>query len=85
MKRHPTDFFSLIFGLVLVSIGAVLTVTDVSPRLFDGDYLWPASLALVGTLLLAVGMARTATGSKAVTDGPQEEPDLGPDDEVPAE
>lgn len=85
MRRHRTDIFSLVFGLILVSIGAVLTVTDTSPRLFDGDFLWPASLALVGLLLLAIGMARTATSSKAVTDGPPQEPDLGSHDEVPSE
>lgn len=84
MNRHPTDIFSLVFGLVLAGIGGVLSVTDISPRLFDGDYLWPASLGLFGLLLLAIGMARTGTGSREVSvTGPQEDHRTGSTDEDP--
>ena len=53
------DLISLLFGVLLAGVGALLFFGDVSPRFFSVDYAGPVVLGLLGVVMLAVGAMRT--------------------------
>ena len=58
MSRRDPDVTSLVAGLVLIGLGAVLLLDRLDVVDLRFGYLWPALLAALGAILLAGGLAR---------------------------
>ena len=52
----PTGAIATVVGLVLVALGAVLTVELVAPSWIDGRYIAPALIVLLGVGMLVRGI-----------------------------
>jgi hypothetical protein len=57
MTRRGFDPASLVAGLVVSALGVVLLLDQVDAIELSFGYLVPALLAVVGSILLAVGLA----------------------------
>jgi hypothetical protein len=56
MRSRDFDPASLVAGLVVCALGVVLLLDQTDVLDLSYGYLWPALLATVGAILLAVGM-----------------------------
>jgi hypothetical protein len=54
MKRHPTDFVELLFGLAFVAIGGGFIVRQTTDRTFDPAWISAIALVTVGAAFLAL-------------------------------
>jgi cell wall-active antibiotic response 4TMS protein YvqF len=61
MTRRP-DLTSLVAGVVLVALGALLVLQSEDVVDLSLGYLWPALLAATGAVLLASGIRRRRRG-----------------------
>ncbi len=58
MGRHETDFLSLTFALVFLSIGTLFLTGEVDPAEFLRVWALPVAVLGVGLVLGALGLAR---------------------------
>jgi Domain of unknown function (DUF5668) len=56
MARRDLDPASLISGMVIAVFGVVLLLDRVDVIDLRFDYLWPATFAVIGATLLALGL-----------------------------
>jgi len=54
MKRHPTDFVELLFGLAFLAAGAGFIVRQTTDRAFDATWVAAIALVTIGCAFLAV-------------------------------
>lgn len=54
MKRHPTDYVELLFGLAFLATGAGFIVRQTTSRDFDPSWIAAIALVAVGCAFLAV-------------------------------
>ncbi len=59
---RPTDVPTLIAGLVVVALGALLLLDRLGVLDLSFGYLWPALIGTVGAILLATGISRSRSG-----------------------
>ena len=57
MDRDRFDPASLVAGLAICALGVLLLLDQVDAIDLRFNYLWPALLATIGAILLAVGLA----------------------------
>ncbi len=50
MSRHDRDSLSLMAGLVLLLVGALYLLDDLSSVRVDGEWVLPTGLVLIGAL-----------------------------------
>lgn len=50
MRRHDRDSLSLMAGLLLVLVGGLYLLDDLSSVRVDGDWVLPVGLVLIGAL-----------------------------------
>ena len=60
METRKRDTGSLVAGLVLIGLGSLLFLDRVDALDLRFAYLWPALLAAVGAILLALGLTKDA-------------------------
>lgn len=58
MTGRTLDVTSLVAGLVLIGLGAVLLLDRLDALDLRFGYLWPALLAALGAILVAGGLGR---------------------------
>ena len=56
--RHDRDVVSLVLGLLLVAVGGVFLLVDLSERSYDLRWVGPAGLIVIGVLGLLASVRR---------------------------
>ncbi len=62
MRRREVDRASLVAGLVVIALGTLLLLDRVEALDLGFGYFWPALLAAVGAILLAIGLTEDSRG-----------------------
>ena len=60
MPRHPLDPLSLLLGLAFVGLGVAGLGTWIDIRHADGDWMTPVALVLLGLVVIASILSRSA-------------------------